>query len=82
MRELVAGMQNRVISDPAGSLIDADMGAYYTWINQQRLIGAEDASFLVWFEDHKEAMAIGPKLPHGAVDRTSVRIGELLKQLS
>ena len=22
----------------------------------------EEASFLVWFEDHNEAMAIGPKL--------------------
>ena len=45
MRELVAGTQTRVVTDPAGSLIDADMGAYYTWINQQRLTGAEDASF-------------------------------------
>jgi hypothetical protein len=82
MRELVAGMPSRVISDPAGSLIDADMGAYYTWINQQRLAGAENASFLVWFEDGKEALAIAPKLPRGAVDGRSVQMGELLKQLS
>ena len=82
MRELVAGTQTRVITDPAGSLIDADMGAYYTWINQQRLTGAEDASFLVWFEDHREAVAIGPKLSHGAEDQTSIRIGELLERIS
>ena len=26
-------------TDPEGSLVDADMGAYYTWINQGRLPG-------------------------------------------
>jgi hypothetical protein len=47
--------------DPQGSLVDADMGAYYTWLNQQRLPGAGEAAFLVWFEDHREALAIGPE---------------------
>jgi hypothetical protein len=28
-------------------LIDADMGAYYNWLNQQRLPGVEQSSFLV-----------------------------------
>ena len=42
--------------DPQGSLIDADMGAYYTWLNQQRLTGADESRFLVWFEDHSEAV--------------------------
>src|SRR5437588_10592409 len=32
--------------DPAGSLIDADMGAYYTWLNQQRL---ERSRLPFWF---------------------------------
>lgn len=82
MRELVAGMQTRIVTDPAGSLIDADMGAYYTWINQQRLTGAEQATFLVWFEDHMEAVAIGPKLSRGAEDRTLIQISELLQQIS
>ena len=36
------------------------MGAYYTWLNQQRLSGASQAAFLAWFEDHEEAVAIGP----------------------
>jgi len=38
--------------DAVGSLIGADMGAYYNWLNQQRLLGAEKPSFLVWFEGH------------------------------
>ncbi len=32
-------------TDPVGSLIDADLGAYYTWINMRRLAGAEQLRF-------------------------------------
>jgi hypothetical protein len=82
MRELIAGTQKRAITDPEGSLIDADMGAYYTWINQQRLAGAQEASFLVWFEDHNEALAIAPTLPRGKQDDTPIRVSELLNQIA
>src|SRR4051794_9182691 len=82
MRELIAGTQKRAITDPEGSLIDADIAAYYTWINQQRLVGAEQASFLVWFEDHNEALAIAPSLPRGTKDTRSIRVRELLKQIA
>ncbi len=34
---LSAGADSRVELDPMGSLVDADMGAYYNWLNQQRL---------------------------------------------
>lgn len=64
---------NELLSDPnanpeldlVGSLIDADMAAYYHWVNQQRLPGAEQSSFLVWFEDHNQALVIAPSLPRG-----------------
>lgn len=82
MRELVAGAKTRPIPDPDGSLIDADMAAYYTWINQQRLTGADDASFLVWFEDHNQALAIAPKLPRGTKDSAPIGLGELLTLIS
>ena len=52
-------------ADPAGSLVDADMGAYYTWLNMRRLTGAEQLRFLVWFEGHREALVIAPDLPRG-----------------
>jgi len=42
--------------DREGSLVDADMGAYYTWINQSRLAGAEQSRFLAWFEDHEPCL--------------------------
>jgi hypothetical protein len=81
MRELLAGTQQRPLPDPEGSLIDADMGAYYTWINQQRLSDAERSSFLVWFEDHNEAVVIGPALPRGTESSSSIDLQQLLRQL-
>ena len=39
--EELSGMQQQPVLDPAGSLVDADMGAYYTWMNLQRLSGAD-----------------------------------------
>ncbi len=82
MRELLAGTQQRPVPDPEGSLIDADMGAYYTWINQQRLSGADQASFLVWFEDHNEALAIAPTLARGTENNSSVDIEQLLRRIA
>ena len=74
MNELLSGVYQDSELDPAGSLVDADMGAYYTYLNQQRLTGAEDSSFLVWFEGHIEAVVIGPATPRGtqSADRTSL----------
>lgn len=82
MKELLAGVEQRPVPDPEGSLIDADMGAYYTWVNQQRLPGAEQSSFLAWFENHQEALAISPALPRGKTDQSAVDLRELLGRLT
>jgi hypothetical protein len=82
MRELLAGTQAKPEPDAAGALIDADMGAYYTWINQQRLPGAEQAGFLVWFEDHHEAVAIGPALKRGTEDDRPISLRQVLSQIT
>ena len=66
--------------DPEGSLIDADMGAYYTWLNQQRLPGAAQTSFVVWFEDHKEALVISPSYPPGTQSSTPITMSDLLER--
>jgi hypothetical protein len=81
MNELLSGKQQDVELDPEGSLIDADMGAYYTWLNQQRLSGAKQSSFLVWFEDHNEALAIAPTLPRGAQSESRVDLQQLVSQI-
>jgi hypothetical protein len=78
MNELLAGREERAELDPVGSLIDADMGAYYNWLNQQRLPGAERSSFLVWFEGHDRALAIAPSLPRGTESTSAGNLGDLL----
>lgn len=64
--------------DPEASLIDADMGAYYTWLNQQRLAGAQTASFVVWHEGHNRAVAIGPSLRAGTEEKRPVKVNDIL----
>ncbi len=64
--------------DAAGSLVDADMGAWYQWINQQRLAGADRSSFVVWFEGHGQALAVGPTLPRGAESHSPLDLGKLV----
>ena len=79
---LSAGADSRVELDPMGSLVDADMGAYYNWLNQQRLTGAEQSSFLVWFENHGEAVAIGPSMPRGTESTTAIDLQKLLSVMT
>ena len=78
MNELLSGVRPDADLDPAGSLVDADMGSYYTYLNQQRLAGAEKSSFLAWFEGHKEALAIGPALPRGTASSSPTDLKQLL----
>jgi hypothetical protein len=82
MNELLSGTQPNAELDPAGSLVDADMGSYYTYLNQQRLTGAEKSSFLVWFEGHNEAVAIGPGMPAGTESAAPTDLKQLLAWIS
>ena len=81
MNELLAEAQRRPELDPQGSLVDADMGAYYTWLNQQRLSGAGKATFLVWLEDQQEAVAIGPGFDKGKRSDSPIDLTDLAAQL-
>jgi hypothetical protein len=82
MDVLLAESRKAPEMDPQGSLIDADMGAYYTWLNQQRLAGAESSKFLAWFEDHGEAVAIGPGFAARRESGEAVELGELVGRLA
>jgi len=68
--------------DPMGSLTDADMGAYYTWLNLKRLAGADQMRFLVWFEGHAEAIAIGPGLPVGTSSSSALDMRQVVALLN
>jgi hypothetical protein len=82
MNELLAERQRRPELDPQGSLVDADMGAYYTWLNQQRLSGDDKSAFLVWFEDHGEAVAIAPSFERARRSDAPVELAELAARLA
>ncbi len=82
MNELLSAAQTNAELDPAGSLVDADMGSYYTYLNQQRLPGAEKSSFLVWFEGQNEALAVGPSMPGGTQSASPTDLKQLLAWIS
>ncbi len=78
MSELLAKSEQETELDPAGSLIDADMATYYHWINQQRLPGYQRSAFVAWFEDHTDAVVIGPSIPRGVTSTSHYDLGELV----
>jgi hypothetical protein len=82
MNEMLSGSDTHVELDPLGSLTDADNGAYYNWLNQQRLPGAEQSSFLAWFENHGEVVAIGPAMPRGTASTTATDLQTLLSWMT
>jgi hypothetical protein len=79
MNELLSAVPASPELDLVGSLIDGDLGAYYNWLNQQRLPGAEKSSFLVWFEGHSQALVIGPSTPRGTESTSTADLGQLLE---
>jgi hypothetical protein len=78
MNEMISEDTKPAELDPVGSLVDADFGAYYNWLNQQRLPGAEQSSFVAWFEGHNEAVAIGPAWPRGTQSNNVTDMKQLL----
>ena len=82
MNELLLNESANPELDAIGSLIDADMGAFYMWLDEQRLPGANHSSFLAWFEDHNQALVVGPNLPANTTSDQSVDMRWLLKQVT
>jgi hypothetical protein len=81
MNELLSGDAQNPELDFPGSLIDAGMGAFYMWLDQQRLPGAKEASFLVWFENHNEAFLVSPTLPRNTESTSPVDMHWLVAQI-
>ena len=78
MNEMLASADAPVELDPAGSLVDADMAAWYHWLNQKRLPGADRSAFLVWFEGQRQALVVAPSLPHGVGSDSAIDLKALL----
>lgn len=68
--------------DARGSLLDADMGAYYTWINQSRLPGSDASRFLAWWDRGGTAVAVSPGMALGTKSAQRVTIAEILKWMA
>ena len=79
MNEALAGTLKNPEFDPEGSLVDADMGAYYTWLNLKRLPGAPESTFIAWFERHNQAFAISRTTSPGTTSDTQIGMSRLLE---
>lgn len=82
MNAMLSSAASNAAPDPEGSFLDADMGAYYTWLNQQRLSGAASARFLAFSQARGQAVAIGPGLAQGTFARDPMSLAQVLKLLS
>ncbi|MGA8939284.1 MAG: hypothetical protein WB439_08970 [Acidobacteriaceae bacterium] len=79
MNELLSNTRDANQLDSAGSLVDADMGAYYHWVNQQRLTGSEQSSFIVWWEGQAQAVVVAPTLPRGVSSDSPMDLRALVR---
>lgn len=79
MNEMFTPHASDLALDSEGSLVDADFGAYYTWINLNRLANPEMATFIAWSEAHRQAIAIGPGCPRGTEAPNMTPLSQLLQ---
>jgi hypothetical protein len=79
---MVAAATSGADPDPEGSLIDGDMAAYYAYLEMMRLPDAAEASCLVWFENHAQALIIGRAIPGGTTNDSPTTMPDLLAKLT
>jgi hypothetical protein len=69
-------------TDGAGSLVDAEMGAYLSYLNLMRLPDSEHARFLIWHEGYGQALAIGSGMPQGTESTAAMKLEKILEILA
>jgi hypothetical protein len=79
MNDLVLASATEEQLDPHGSMIDADMGAYYTWLNLTRLSGAEKSRFIACHEGGGEAIAVAPALSASTLSTQACTLQQILQ---
>ncbi len=77
--DILGGKDKSSDLDPAGSLIDADLAAYYTWLELRKLPGIEKSVFLAWFPGHRAAFLSGPGVPQKVLSNKPVTVDQILK---
>jgi hypothetical protein len=78
LNEMVASAQ-MLSFDPQGSFRDAEMGAYYNWIEMQRITAPGKLTFVAWVEDHPFAVIVGANSPAGTVCSTPMILAQALE---
>jgi hypothetical protein len=64
--------------DPESSLRDAEIGAYYTWIDMNRITDPRKGTFVAWLEGSSQAVVIGRGAPAGTRSTTSLSLQQAL----
>lgn len=64
--------------DPEGSLVDAEMGAFYNWIEMNRISAPGRLTTLAWAEGSSRAVLIGPKTKPNTVSQQPITVSQAL----
>lgn len=64
--------------DPQGSLRDAEMGAYYNWIEMSRITAAGRLTFVAWVEGQSLAVIVARGAPAGVVTASPMTLAQAL----
>lgn len=64
--------------DAQGAFRDAEMGAYYNWIEMDRITTKGKLTFVAWIEDHPFAVILSPNAPTATTAATPMPLSEAL----
>ncbi|WP_212733223.1 hypothetical protein [Terriglobus roseus] len=78
LNELLPGEKAATV-DVQGSLRDAEMGAFYNWIEMKRITAPDKLTFVVWVEGHPLAVVLGPGSPAGSVCTTPMTLSKAVE---
>jgi hypothetical protein len=65
-------------SDAQGAYRDAEMGAYYNWLEMRRISAPGKLTFVAWVEDRPLAVVLGANAPAGSVCSTAMTLTEAI----
>ena len=65
--------------DTQGSLLDAEMGAYYAWLEMRRITAPGKLTFVAWVENQPLAVVLGAGAPAGATTATPMTLAQAIE---
>jgi hypothetical protein len=73
-RPLCSGRFAKLFAAPS----DADMGAFYIWLNLSHLSGFQSSRFIACHERGSQAFAIAPSIPAGTISSQRCNLTQIL----